>query len=425
MSKGKKTVIGTLAAFLVVVGAVALSQGWFELAGEASKLPQREKDALSAGLILDPKAIGRELASAPEDNAWPELKPVLEEIADDPGITKAKDSEALRAAWGKHPGLLEEAQKALEKPRLDLGRNWDSGWNLTFPEFIDEKHLAKGLMAGIDEASSKGDLAKAQAYSDSLGKLAALVNQEPTLIAMLVSIALDAIRARAVYDAVAAHSFDPSWRALADKYAKSQIDYDLSKSIRAEAAMTVATLRKADSWGRNWAQVLGTESSEGQKQFPVGPGARDASISAYLDVATTHYKNLVASRGDRVKELKAMEDLLAVTSKEARRAYQVANSVSPAFSGVVSALEKVEVQRQVLAGCSRLFEYRASHGQFPSALPGSNPMKLTYHKVGDGFVLYSFGPNKKDDGFRKDAGLGRGKLSNSDDFGACYTGGTK
>ena len=72
---------------------------------------------------------------------------------------------------------------------------------------------------------------------------------------------------------------------------------------------------------------------------------------------------------------------------------------------MVEQRSRVEVQEAILHAGIALYEHRASHGEFPAELPQELQFddvdgdgQLHYQPQDDGFLLYSVGRDKRDDG---------------------------
>lgn len=409
-----------LAVLLLLVCGVAAWLGWFELTSTASKLQESKTAARSAGLVLETKQIASELACKDSDNAFLALQPVLKTVEKNEDLLKFHKPEELLKAFDKHPGLLDQACEALKRPRYDSQRDWSKAFQNGMPELLGSKAVAKGLVARMNKASADGDFAAAQTASESLGNLVNLINQDPLLISMLVSIAIDQMRARAVFDAAGAHLYSPEWRSLLTQYVRDQAEYDLSKSLRAETTVMLATLDKVDPWGRNWNQTAEWGIGETGQHLPTGPGARDASIAAYLDVTTRTYKQLVATKDDLHAQKKALHEIMSDLDKDSRKSYEFVKMVSPVYSGCIDAVERTAKIREVFQLTENLFAQRARTGQFPSKLSSKLPPDFRYKAVGSGFALYWIGVDGKDSGFRKEPGFGKGESSSNDDYGVLF-----
>ncbi len=397
---------------------VALVQAvWGDLLEGASELPDRIADAKKAGLILEPIAMGQEMRAESSQNAYRDLAPVYQTVHDDSRFL-SKDTATAMTAWAAHPGLLDRALEALEKPRYDPARDYRQGIAVTFAEYGSAKDLAKALAHQVRDAAHKGDLPRAQRCLEGGIQLALHLSQEPLLISNLVALAVRAIVETACWDAIEGHPGQEGWARLADQLQSTSLNPDLARVVRGELLLNYQTMKTLDPWGRDFIALFHAGLDDDKSRLPpVGPGSRDAAIARVLAHYTKLYGDLKACQSwdESVSVCRAA---MAEVASDHRPSSKMLSYMTFATPEIIELFRtRKEVDRIVQTG-SQLLAWNKAHGRFPDSVPAQNDRRIIYKRFDDGFRLYAVGPNGHDDGGPSEPGLRRATAS--DDYGISY-----
>jgi len=328
-----------------------------------------------------------------------------------PGRTDA-DRDAARAALERGSRMVELAEKAAARPDCDMEKPYELGPDVTFPEFAAARHAA-GLLAMRAVLSSDAGRLEAAFRDIKTGlRLAQHVAREPVVIAMLVQIAIEAIMGRALEQIVLDHIREPRVIRLAQGALASQgplpsIEY----ACRGEVVMGRVCVKIVRRGGDPGALTGSQPSPDVRRQTASHAGRNvfcDASDARIVAFWRKVFGALRKHRDDRAAwhaALKAIEaDLVA---KERRPSYILLAVIAAVYSQADDKLVQLEAKRTLDRTLVRLASHRLRKRAFPSSLKdlgGTLPTDpfsgkpLVYRRTASGFILYSVGEDRKDDG---------------------------
>ena len=331
---------------------------------------------------------------------------------------------------------LDLAIVASNKKGLDFHRDWDMGPQLLFPEFATAKGLVKGLCLRAQVEFGQHQIDKGIADLRTSWKIGSLIGHEPTIISLLVQIAIKRIALDAVQRC--------AYIAQTDRAALTKLESflnepspapDFGYALRGEAYMGLTVVRNLDNFGG-----LSRLSSSGD-DAPMPPVKPSDLIRTGIPTgmmnrafATRHFQAWTKSaesmepfKGDPIKMSNAME----AVSEEISNKKTVSNLLNiilfPVFSQAGMSVVTLEAESRVTRALLAAMKIRSTTGKFPlglSDIPGKwvdpfngQPVKILHD--GESFRVYSVGPNLKDDG-----GVVRSELHHDPftayDIAACF-----
>ncbi|MEX2243464.1 MAG: hypothetical protein WD716_06410 [Fimbriimonadaceae bacterium] len=376
-------------------------------------------------------------APSPDDNAAPGVFAaieLLEDTSDDFMLTTLESDPALQsqqAAWLQNNSAHLDAISALlrEKPAWRVERDYDLGPNLLLPEFATLKKVAKTFgIRGVRSAREKDtDLAINDFVASR--RLAEKLATEPTLIGLLVSIAINSICLRTI------ESYADSWRgdaarlrALEDAVAGTMFVRDPRIALRGEFYMELVTCRNLQLYGGIRAltdsgmDLVSRPAPHPSKIKRTGLPRKMFERASLTTIAEAWNEVFAAFRdqGDRNAPWgDIMERRTAQMEGRYRASEILAQILFPVFSQAQLAISNDEVNQNLALAFVRAFRHRAENGKWPkdleeieSAFPDPfNPGKTIQAKFSDTEVrVWSVGRDKKDDG-----GLQRSEPGDGDD----------
>jgi hypothetical protein len=420
MRRANKIAVGSVLG----VGAVFLCGGFAMMYGQFGRFAsQRDAEYAAAraeGLPLEPADLARSVAA--EKNAAPVYLAAIKRL-EDPSLKDERKliSDAdLRGATigaleGAEAGLatfaptLSEIERAAERPECAFDRNWKLGPNLLLPEYTHMKAFSKMFAARAELASLKGDWRSALRDVRTGYRLARHTGQDPILIGMLVEVAQESIAHHAFMRVMSDHGDNPEFLREA---ARVQSEVGALPNFRHAMGGEVIFGRTAIPMidGHQAFTSSSTSPSEPmffERAFFQSKPVQGAFETKLLQFWRETYRDLPKDPADwegTVKVMQRQEIRIAADESPANWANQY---LMPVFTQAATAVGKVIAQRNMEATAVRLLTYRAENGAFPKALPKEwgeqalDPFSgkaLMYKPEKNGFRLWSFGEDRKDNG---------------------------
>ena len=413
MRTGRWLAIGgtllTLATGAFLYGAYRIATSYWDFGAAAAELPEAVAAYRAEGLPFVAAEIAPPHPKASED-ATPALRAALKLLPKSPAervlIQEARDpSPAADPILAAYAPALARIETVRDHPRVDFDRDWDLGPDLTFPELPGLKVLGRAAAARAVRRAQKGDDDAALKSLDLARRIAVWIGEEPTLIAMLVRIAVEAMAIDAVERCLAASAGD---RKRIARYAawiqKSPPLPIFGDALRGEAWMAVSTVRNLD--------VFGAKDANGES-IPVDPrrlrrgGVPDGTMQPATMARLLQVWTEASRETDRFRlapqETGRIMNAVGVRW-EAKRGLSrtLVMILFPIVGQAGKAIVNVQAQRAVALGLAEALDAKARTGRWPAAVSGKDPftggpLKV---KVGKDFRVYSVGRNGVDDGGR-------------------------
>lgn len=272
-----------------------------------------------------------------------------------------------------------------------------------FPDFAKFKMMVKLAAWRATIASENNDLSTAKLAWLRAANMSLMADDEPVLISMLVRIACESIVEDSIRKALSVHAGDPLWRNAALE-ALTRLDQPLDF----RAALTVEhrfasegfdLLKSNDSFFGmdDW-----NKSAEGRTviAFSKLPNARKANDSRINECYSEYVTRLGQDPWDAQKMISASAWMDTYINGKTGISYCLAKILMPVFSEAGRAIAKSYAQRNVLMQAIKLLE---NPNQKDLPLKGryaldsdGKPLRLVWDK--NRRIVYSIGPNFKDDG---------------------------
>lgn len=426
-----------LLAPLAILAVLAIALFFIDNSAQ-KKLENALAEARKAGLATKPDDL-RKRELQPGENAAEEYRKAIANVAlvskgdkdllanYSPGRPLAKqeaqfkklaipgkvDAARIERALKGYAPVFAHLQNGAKKPHLDWDRRWEQGLALMYPEFAEVKSLVKVLMIDAERAAGHRDYAVLRARIAQGRRMAEHIGEDPTMIALLVSIALHSIVS--VQSGSIAYKFrdDPSAVAAIREELKRKpvipsVKWAMNGEMVAAQLAFVDIEKNLPSVTEEFATFGGDEE---MKQFKSDarwlrlPWFRRQVQEMVVTRYTTAYKSLPDNPEDRASVEKVLDTLDKEFSNQDDRPNRLASIFAPAFGQIGEALVNVDLyRRQTLMATYVMDAFRTS-GKWPAALP-SVPENLDpysgkpfrYRVLPAGFVIYSVGVDGKDDG---------------------------
>ena len=255
MRTGRWLAIGgtllTLATGALLYGGYRIVTSYWDFGAASAELPEAVAAYRAEGLPF----VAAEIAPPhppPSEDATPVLRAALRLLPKKPVesalIEAARDpSPAADRPLAAYAPALARVETVMDRPRVDFRRDWDLGPDLLFPELQGIKALGRAAAVRAVRLARKGDDTTALKSLDLARRLALWTGEEPTLISMLVRIAIEAMAIDAVERCLAASAGNPKRIARYAAWVRAAPPLpDLADGLRGEAWMGVAAARNLD-----------------------------------------------------------------------------------------------------------------------------------------------------------------------------------
>lgn len=407
---------------LLAVGTVVIGAGvtWWGLDTKYTRELEAERAKIRAAGEPLTMAEAAPKADSPETNAATLYMQVLQ-VSFDPGPPHNQYTGLLRyparkvgdmaTAEAIRPVLadpqcqadLRVLRQASRRPQCAFPVRWEDGPNAVFPHLAQMRQATRLTTAQAMLCAKDGRPDEAVEWLCTAYRLADHASLEPTLIGQLVAIAVIAITNRATEGIL------------------NTVDLTAAQRARLRAAVDRLRLSERFYRGLLGERAMGLQIAERGRQEP-GYLARvcedqlsEAAVFALKSASVFRpYLKL-----EEVNYLRAMAAILAQARRPARETTGTPQVVQPSFGRMLSAImvprfsraslkrDQTQADLDLLRTALELKTYRAAHGSYPPRLPAPgvtvredvlSGKPLGYRQQGQGFVIWSVGPNLRDDG---------------------------
>ncbi len=316
-----------------------------------------------------------------------------------------KDIQAADRALPKISSRIALLMQVERYPECNFNRDWSLGSKLMFPELGYMKQSVTDLCYQADYDDRHHDLATARRELAIASRIAVHAGSDPILIGMLVEISARQIVNREITSMIRRHSSDPSGLARLETDLQQQAAFPQMR--RYLAGEVVEGLR-----------TIQTASSMRDLSFPSdSPAWQDAILRSsfvktvfegkFIDAWTQTWAKLPSHAEDWDGYSKPLKDMETAISADRSPDNLMNQVLLPVFSESTNQLGILLARHRLLLASTELLQIRARTGNLPKHLPSSlgelaiDPFdgdRLQYRRKGKGFVLYSVGSDRIDDG---------------------------
>ena len=415
MSKKAKIGLGCLSVFLICgIGAYVMPT-----MGNRRVLEEEKKKAAADGMALTAADMRKNMPPESENAAdlykkaisyytSPAGKELSERMLKSPRTATPAEYRAYYAMVKKHRELLSTLREAATKQKLYFDRHWEDGANVLFTEYAPIKSFTKMVTYSSHAEADAGNWREATSLLALGYKMSDHMGQEQSVIGGLVQIAMEAITGSGVEHYLKVFASQPAALAHMQKLLDSQPALpDPRVHLRGETVMMSMFFDAIPQMKPG--ELEKTYGLQGDAFVSLAfrfPAMRDAAYATFL-----HEHRLINAK---IKENHTSWENVDRAFLEADSRLRANTSISgkltslfvPVFSGYSRARAADIADRRVLQSSVRILQARISTGRFPPTLPdygdvSTDPLTskpLLYKPAPKGFVLYSVGQNKTDEG---------------------------
>jgi hypothetical protein len=391
MNKGKASlvVVGSIVAvvgLLIAAGLYFVEKRFLGPIGKnAAQLDETYKQSQELGLPVTQAELIADFVVPDHENAAPGTLLLLEQVSqfshllpreDMYNVTESRSPDFAILA-GDSAGLYDQLAESTSLPGWFVDRDYDEGPNLILPEYSMAKSAAKLLvMSSIEHAlAGRND----DAFRDfvTARKLAAFQAQEPTIIGLLVSAAMDALILKAAESlAVIWHEDSSALRKLQGVIEDSDYVIEPTRALEGNFYIGLVAGRNLGHFGGLAAlggmdtdfDPTASENAEFRSAGLPPKRLERAMLNRYLRVYNAIY-NEVQESPTSLRGLGEHIDMNigdgAITDKFVDR---LASMLLLSFSGVDNALRSNDANRALMEAYLQSMVFRADSGEFPASL---------------------------------------------------------
>jgi len=326
--------------------------------------------------------------------------------ADDP-----KWQADVKAAEPVVANALKLADQASRLSVCDFHREWEKGAMLLLPEYSQVRMFARAFnnLAEVDLREGRPKAALDRVTTSA--RIMRLVCQEPIIIAALVHASSDLEAAKVLREILARYSDRPEILAGVKKaVGEMGPPIDIKPALKGEVAMNHETFRGMERISAEEIFKMYGFSGDNSQQWPIRLLAIKPTRNIFEARVIEHWRGLINNTPDDPTDIgglsKAMQDAQQRLDSRQDWSYAVAQLMAPVFLGIGGAVGDDLAQRRCLLAAVRALEAKHATGVYPAGLPVAGPdsidphtgTPLSYRRTRKGFVVYSVGQDKIDDG---------------------------
>lgn len=416
-----------------LVGCSAGPDPW-EMAAEM--LPDQIAKARASGMPLELSDLGLPRNLSTETNAAPLYLQAIAAYKALPDRTNLeKRLNAAIAAQSMVPTVIRDrkqlqsiiryALEATSKPACDFGRDWSRGYEVGFPEYADLNGVLKLLAADAVLDAKSGNFRLANDKLKACFRIADAICEEPTLTAMLVSIVLDGITYRRIEQiASGVNGSSEALASLRHTMSTKRRPKSLEWALAGQVVLGRITLMNLKG-PKAFLQLTGSGTEQAAQPTGAKPPASLGSVppkyfSRAGEARMLEYWRrawLSIQKEDPLSSGKKIDELGKEAASKKDPTYIVPAILMPVFTGTGEAVVKNQIVVELTKAKIELLQYRIKTGRYPAKLSeiaslAKDPhtgKPFAYRQRGNGFVLYSVGPDGKDDGGRRAISMKTGR----------------
>jgi len=302
---------------------------------------------------------------------------------------------------------LATLKRASAMPFCVFPVRWDDGFSSLFPHLAQFRQGTRLVCAQAVLKAHDGKLPEALDWLTVSYRMADQAAAEPTLIAQLVAIAMRAISDKAAHQIIAPAALTPAQaRGLYDQLARAQIAATYEAGMRMELAQGLTSIEGLRQRRQDLRPLLG----ELDNPYPGLQAVLYSGLaSPLLKLEETNYaramRQVIARSRQPYRETAGAPDIMAGHNGPG---YMLAHILVPVYGRATAKRDQSLAATRLLQIVLALKAQKQSLGSYPPVLTGlvwQSPLEdpfsgkpFVYRPRGNGFLLYSIGPNLKDDG---------------------------
>ena len=407
----KKPLIFGGAFGLVVISLFAFGMSRTDILAASSEYDKNRADAVKEGLFFTRAEVEAMYAIPDSENGAALIAPIL------PLLSKLKlnnvstyTEKTVLSHWSELAPAIDTIEEASLRKYLMFKRDFSNPAATLFPEYANVREWVKLFVRLGHFAVEKNDFESAKKYLNLASYLANSQDDEGMLIGMLVRIACAAIIEREVQGLIVSHGRNPRMVSiLGEVMTTLDTPYDMRVPLKLENWYSISMIDIAlkDPKAFGYGNTIPNEIKLGRYL----PGFRKANVSRLMRTYADASNLIPKDPYDLVGVQRAYDSLDNAGMKQGL-SYTMQQIMLPALGQSAFAMSKEVAQRNALIQAISLLKSGADPAK---GLPlkdrhamdiDGKPIRLK--KANSGWIFYSIGGDKVDDGGVSFLGQGKG-----------------
>jgi hypothetical protein len=410
----KKPLIAVGIFGLIVICGFAAALSRTDLSAATGEYDKNRTDAEREGLYLSREQVEANYAIPESENSANLIAPILPLLGKLKLEKNNEYSEAMILShWSKLEPAIAKIEEASHRPQLKFKRDFSNPAATLFPEFASAKSWATLLVRLGRFAIEKNDYDAAKKYWSLAGYLANKQDDEGFLIGILVRISCLAILERELQTTISIRGREPKvLESLQAVLMNIDQPYDMKEPLRLENWFATTSV---DLFLKNPSSMndigFGTSLPNEVKFGRFLPGFRKANVSRILRTYADA-SHLMPTDPYDMEGIQKAYDSLDKSATMKGMSYTMQEIMMPVFSQSTFAVSRELAQRNTLIQAVELLKSGADPAKglplkdrHAKDLDGKS---LRLKKDASGWVIYSIGRDKVDDGGKPTDGKGKG-----------------
>ena len=325
---------------------------------------------------------------------------------------EAPSMEAVEQIVAKNAAAIALLENAAQRPKCRFPVDWEAGNAMTFPHYGKLRQCARVLPAQVIVQVRRGDAAGALRTVEVGLAMCEAVRDEPLLISQLLRYALVQILLRPLH-VVLEEDVVPtaSCRELFDYLKEMEFMQSFVHSLWGERAMGIWVFDHVREKPEIMADVSGTDDPGLARIYagPFGPPILNKDEATYLRLMSEQIAAGAKPYREAYAELAEIEGRI---EDEVRPACVLTAILLPVFTRVAAKRDVIIARVGLAQVALGLKAYKNEKGEYPESLAQlpeviewaelpEDPFSgedFIYQREGEGFLVYSIGPDLEDDG---------------------------
>ncbi len=300
------------------------------------------------------------------------------------------------------------------RPKCDFGSDWINFQPGSFNEFTTLKAIVKDLCARADFEDRQGDPQKALQSMTTAYRVAVDSGTPPNLIAMFVEVACRSIANKELQSLVSRHASDLAFLNKSEDLLNANRRLpDMRWHLRGEIVFNLKSIHELTGLPRT--QTVSEDSmstserapSKLETSFVRSKAFQDAIEAKLLSTWRETWTHFPKDSQDWDGFSRALKLTSATVMHDSSTTNSILRELFPTYDGAPDVIGRLQAHDRSLKASIELLKLRIQNGKLPVVLPSSlgvdrldpfdgNPLR--YMRRGSGFLLYSIGADRMDDG---------------------------
>lgn len=324
-------------------------------------------------------------------------------------------AEHVLAALSLYEERFRQIEEAARRPRAWFPVRYEENINALLPHAsVLRNHVTALVLRGVCHLRLGHGV---EAFRDwqTARRLVAALEQEPLLVSQFVRMSLHSLSMQIAWEAMAQHAWDlEKWQSVQQELGRLDFITSLHQALRGERIMVLHTLEVARRDSSILFDFLVSDSADAPMWMDLAhwlPGGWFRQNMVRLSRYYSSVTGAVPSSHPLKVEWVTLGELDQQAKQGSRAPYRLLfHTLAPSALNIVERSLAAQAMAHLGGTAAVLEQYRLQHGQYPAGpdpLGGEKPwtrdpfdaQPLRYQRPGPAsFVLYSVGPDRRDDG---------------------------